>query len=721
MKTNRSDFLDVGEVRLSAGTFAVLMLIAYLFVLAIRYIWVDWASGFPQFHWNGELMINTNDGYYWGEGARDILAGHHQPNDLSPVDQPIAMLTAFLARVLPLKFETIILWMPAVFGSLLVVPVMLIGRALRHDLLGFFAAMLAGIAWSYYNRTMVGYYDTDMLTIVFPTFVLWAIIQAFLTRKDDWAFGAALITLLYEWWYPSAVPLVAGFAGVALVYTVIFERNDAIGYRVAGYLFLAATPIAIGYKGALLVAAWALFRFSGKDLALRMTMLFLPVTLVVFALFGGFDPIWYQLKGYIFREGTTDVESNATLHFYAVSKTVREAGKIPFEIFADRISGHPITFVLATIGYVMLALRYRVMWLALPMVGLGFLAMAGGLRFTVYAVPVLALGIAYLALWFARRVAGSFGKDEQAEGKLEWIVTFVLLALVLYPNIRHVIAYKVPTVFDASEVKVLDRLHKTAGREDYVLAWWDYGYPIRYYSDVKTLIDGGKHTGDVNFPVSFALTRPELPSANMARLDTEYTESAYRTKRSGAYLEMMMADYNVSEPDAFLAMLDDVHFKLPAKSREVYYYLPFRMMGIFPTIEKFSDIDLTTGKERPLSAFYALPNFIVKGRTIVFGNGAAIDTQTGTLNLGNGQKQTLNRLVVTGYDRRGKLHVEQRVFDPGARYYAVLMKNYHRLLLMDRRAFESTYVQLFVLEHYDPKLFEPVILTPMAKVYRLKK
>ena len=32
----------------------------------------------------------------------------------------------------------------------------------------------------------------------------------------------------------------------------------------------------------------------------------------------------------------------------------------------------------------------------------------------------------------------------------------------------------------------------------------------------------------------------------------------------------------------------------------------------------------------------------------------------------------------------------------------------------------STYVQLFVLENYDPHFFEPISLEAYAKVYRLK-
>jgi len=50
----------------------------------------------------------------------------------------------------------------------------------------------------------------------------------------------------------------------------------------------------------------------------------------------------------------------------------------------------------------------------------------------------------------------------------------------------------------------------------------------------------------------------------------------------------------------------------------------------------------------------------------------------------------------------------------------IFMKNYNTFLVLDSEVFNSTYIQMFVLENYDKKLFEPVILNPQAKVYKLK-
>ena len=177
-------WLDIPRDKVNWKHLLLLVLIAYAFSIAVRGIWYYQTQTYSDSMWNGEVMINTNDGYYYAEGARDILAGGNTPGDLSPVDNPLSELTAFLARILPVSFETLILWMPAFFGSLLVVPTLLIGRTLGHTQLGFFAALLAGIAWSYYNRTMTGYYDTDMLVVVFPALVLWGLIYALTYKRN---------------------------------------------------------------------------------------------------------------------------------------------------------------------------------------------------------------------------------------------------------------------------------------------------------------------------------------------------------------------------------------------------------------------------------------------------------------------------------------------------------------------------------------------------------
>ncbi len=720
----------------------VLILIAFAFSIVVRLIWVEQFSGEEQFKFNGEFMINTNDGYYYAEGARDILAGvSENTNDLSPFTSATSVLTAYIAKVLPFSFETIILYMPVFFASLIVIPVILIAREFHRLEVGFIAALVASIAWSYYNRTMVGYYDTDFLTIVFPTILLWSLIWAVDTGKDKYLLIAALDAIAYRWWYPQSYSLEFAFialVGIYVVYQIVKKQDFKTNLLLISFMLFAMVNLDGLIRLAMVVAFYMLLK-SKRELVFKYIYYVFAFAVVLFFITGGFDPIWGQLKGYVFRDLIESDAKGLGLHFFSVMQTVREAGEIPFEMFANRISGHTVTLIASIVGYVWFTYRHPVMLLALPMVGLGFLAYGlpgfvsgGGLRFTIYAVPVMALGLGFIIYELSGWLSQKFIND-----RVIFISKYVFMVLfsvgALYPNIAHIIDYKVPTVFTQDEVKLLDRLHNIADREDYVVAWWDYGYPIRYYSDVKTLIDGGKHSGAVNFPVSFILNSPQDAAAKMARLDVEYTEKRFRVNEANkgldenhtnyvefasSNIEQMTLDYEYNNTNVFLDNLSK-DIKLPAKTRDIYLYLPNRMMGIIPTITQFSNLDLMSGEKKQPPFFYISGSAQETQDSVELGGGVRIMKKTGQVMIG---KDTLvmNSFIVTEYDNNGVLRKNVQVIDENSPVSVIFMKNYNQFLVLDKNMFNSTYIQLFVLENHDKSLYEPVILNPMAKIFKLK-
>jgi undecaprenyl-diphosphooligosaccharide--protein glycosyltransferase len=692
--------------------------LAFAFSIAIRFIWLYQFSGYEPFYYNSQFMINTNDGYYFAEGARDILSGVHQENDLSAIESAASQLTAFFAFILPFSFESIILFMPAVLSSLIVIPIILIAKNLDNLEMGFIAALLASITHSYYNRTMIGYYDTDMLNIVLPMFLLWSIIWAIRTNEDKYLLITALDILVYRWWYPQSYSLEFAFFGLILLYVLVWDRKNLYNYKLLAIMMFAMVGLEGYVRLILVLAVFALYKQKKLE---KYVYALLGVAVVLFFASGGFDPILYLLKIYVFKDAVSIGDEGLKLHFYSVMQTVREAGHISFETFANRISGHVVTFVLSVGGFIYLAYKHRVMLFALPLIGLGFLAYVGGLRFTIYSVPVLAFGVAFLITQSARLMPTP---------RLKFLAPLLLTLLALVPNIMHIQNYKVPTVFQADEVKVLEKLHAEAKREDYVVAWWDYGYPIRYYSDVKTLIDGGKHDGNVNFPVSFMLTNPQDVAAKMARADVEYTEKTFVFAKENKELikdknltlfsniEQMTKEYGFSDTNDFLLSLQ-TEIKLPKKTRDIYFYLPIRMMDIYPTVEMFSNIDLMNGKMKKNSFFYVTKSFKQEGNSINLDQGIVFDLQSATLSIG-AQKVAVKRFVQTAYDKNMKLTKSMQMANPAGDVSVVYMSNYNTFLVLDEKAYNSLYIQLAVLEEYDKMLFEEVILTPQAKVYKLK-
>ncbi|OHD95706.1 MAG: hypothetical protein A2552_05495 [Sulfuricurvum sp. RIFOXYD2_FULL_44_160] len=702
--------LKLREERTSTITLLILIAIAYIFSVSLRFIWVEASSVIPQFYWNNEIMLNNNDGYLFAEGARDLISGSHQNNDLSGTNLPLAQLTAFFAKIVPVSFETLILYMPAFLGSLIVIPIILIGRALNQTTMGFIAALIGSIANSYYNRTMTGYYDTDMLNIVFPVLEMYSLILALTHQRNRYLIPIALSIALYQWWYPQAYTLDTALFLMILGYTVLFDRKNIYFYKIALFILIGILSIPLISKISLALLIFALFHYT-KELPSKFFLAIFITILGIYFFTGGIDPIWNQIKAYIHRDSAESMLATSSLHYYNVVATVREAGNIPFSVFAERISGHTITFVLACIGYIMAIIAYRPLLVTLPLVGLGFTAMFSGLRFTIYAVPMMAIGFSYLLLWSTRRIEKSW---------LRYLSLFVVTAVAIYPNYTHIREYMTPTVFSNQEVAALNEFRKIASREDYVVTWWDYGYPIRYYSDVKTWIDGGKHNGDVNYPAAFVLTaQDQYSAAHMMRLYTEYTERGFaETNKTLNDFETMLTKEGFKDPNDFINALALPEYKTPQKTRDVYLFLPLRMMEIFPTVSLFSNLDLTGAEKRPSPFLFISRGIQDTGKSIELGNGISIQKSTNTVKMGM-QNIPIKAFYQAGYNKNNKLQINRQTFASEG-LTVIYMASYGQFLVLDDYYFNSTYIQMFVFEQYDPTLFQPVILSPMTKIYKLK-
>ncbi|MEA3370090.1 MAG: peptide-binding protein, partial [Campylobacterota bacterium] len=328
--------------------------------------------------------------------------------------------------------------------------------------------------------------------------------------------------------------------------------------------------------------------------------------------------------------------------------------------------------------------------------------------FTVYAVPVAAMSSVFLFY-----VVASFVQNRS----MRYSLIALLTCAMLYPNIMHIVGYKVPTVFSKTEVETLDRLKTISSPEDYTLTWWDYGYPIWYYSNTNTLIDGGKHNED-NFIISQILnTTSQTQAANLARLAVEtYVSSDYKIVANEIFKNKTPQQL---DPNIMLDELSLSDYQLPAKTRDIFIYLPNKMLNIFPTVTLFSNIDLVSGQKGPRAFYYISNRFEDSQGIINLGNNVKIIKAKAQLQIGM-QTVPINKFVTTLYDNNQILKKELQQLNPNGNLNVIYMKNYNQFLVLDNRMYNSLFIQMFVLENYDKSLFEPVILNPLTKVYRLK-
>lgn len=687
-----------------------LIVLAYAFSFIVRLIWVYQFQDNPNFFWDGQFMINTNDGYFFASGAQHVLEGIHIDNPRVPNmwDYGAVAVTVFLSKITPFSLETVTFYMPAVISSLVVIPIILIARLYKQTLWGFFSALLGAVAWSYYNRTMIGYYDTDMFSAMAPMFILYFLIKSTIDFNLRSALYAAIAIAVYPFLYDQGRAVVSAIGIIYAVYMIFYHRNEQTTYLSLILVFVALVPFPLASPLMYIVKISVLFVLyfvlQNRSIEQKKLMLASGVLFLLFMYFGNvFGLILSKVASYV-STGT----ASEGLHFYGVKQTVREAGQIPFSTFANRISGSQLGVIISLVGYIVLVVRHRAFILALPLIGIGVFALWGGLRFTVYAVPIAAMSAIYLFF-----VLEEFLKDE----RFKYVLVTVGTVAMLYPNITHIIGYKVPTVLNKTEVQDLDALNKIADSKDYTLGWWDYGYPIWYYAGTSTLIDGGKHNND-NFIISKIMqTSSAQLAANLSRLAVEtYVDSNYKIVTDTLFKNRQKDQL---DPSILLSKLEDPEYKLPKKTRDIYLYLPYRMMGIFPTVAVFGNLDLTTGKAERKILFHPTTAVSNKNGVLGFRNGITFDAKSGEITLGE-EVNSVKYFVIAQNTQDGKVQSQQQLYQADGEFAIVYMKSYGQFVVMDMETFNSTFVQMFILGKYDANLFELVVSSPYSKIYKLK-
>jgi dolichyl-diphosphooligosaccharide--protein glycosyltransferase/undecaprenyl-diphosphooligosaccharide--protein glycosyltransferase len=710
-----------------------LILIAFAFGVFFRLIWVFKFGNEPSFLFNGSLMLTTNDGYFFASGVDKLLHGNH---DLNPrlwdmYAQGIIWVSAAIAFVSPFSLDTTLFYMPIFISSLIVIPLILIGKLYGRLMWGFVSALIAVIAWSYYNRTMAGYYDTDMFAIWLPVLALYFMLRSLEDSSWEMLFFASLTLVFYSFVYSSSAAVIYSLSLTYIGYKLLFYAKEEFTYKAMVLLLLGIIPFGslvsaynLPYGYALqAVLLFVVYKVFSKKHFSQISLIAVSIALFLALLY--FGNIFNIMVGKI--TGYTSTSSIEGLKFYGVVQTVQEANPIDPVTMANRISGWVIGFLISIIGYLLLVKKHRALVIALPLLGIGIFSLIGGLRFTVYATPIAALGAGYAIIYTAELIRSKIAQK-----------LFIALsaAVLLFPNIVHLYEYDMPTVFTNGEVEDLTKLKEISKDGDYVLSWWDYGYPLWYYTGRNTLIDGGKHHHD-NFVISQIMLSPSSTFVyNMSSLAVEeYIKFAQivrdankndkATPQSAMYKELGYQDAidvilknrqkDQLEPFDVLSHLEENNIKLPQKTTDIYIYMPYRMIDIFPTIASFGKQNLKTGENANDMQLTSTSLAKQEDNVLTLNNGFIVDINNGTISSQN-QAFPLKDFVEINKDG-----VFAKQFDPEGQYCVVYKSDSQTFYIMDSSTYGSAYIQMFLLGKYDKNLFEPVVSSPYSKIYKLKR
>ena len=690
---------------------ALAILVACVFGAAIRVAWVDTNRDTPGTMFQDKRLLTTADAYFYASGVQHEVQGTLEANPRVPGadDSVLVAFASAVVHLTGLPVETVCLWLPALIAPLIAVPLILLGLLFRRLAWGFFASLVAVLGFSYWNRTMPGYFDTDMVTIPYVTGIALLLVTAFWRRRTLPGTVSALLTTIAPYMHPGSERVIAALSLGVLGYALVFTRREHFAYRIALALFIALLPLPFWLRMAIIAALelglarvrlplWSLASLTGVALVLA-TWLSPSMDLVLGILGirpGGDGP---------FLEGVS---------FVGIGETVAELANPSLAKLAERIAGHPALLVVGTLGYLAACWRHRPLLLLTPLLALGTVFAAQGQRYTIFAVPVVALGNMWLVLLVARFVARRIPRGPRLA---EAVLATALALPPVVPAVNHALTLPSRTALNTQEAALLTGLAPRVKPGDFLFTWWDYAYGAWFHAGVNTVIDGSKQNQDTWLVAEFLFTRSQREAAALARLASELQP---HHAPMDAVVDDMIAAWQrqgggpVSD---FVPALRAGRVPLPNPTRQVFVYLPWRILTIAPNIATIRPAKgLVPAAEIEDHAFIVMNPLSGGSQRAPW----SYDADKQVVVSQRGERLPVFKVATITNDARGRLHTEEKAVSEAGRIGVVNLRHSNMQLLMDRGVYESVLAQLLVFGRPDPALFELVTYDRGGAIYRVR-
>ena len=528
---------------------AALLAVA-VFVVNASCRWMDWANwALPGLSVDGHPILGTHDAYFWVASARGIGDG---------AVYLFAQVTAGLAGLLGIRLDTLAFWAPPVVGSLVGVVTFFWGKRLLGLWGGVAAGMVGSLAPGFYFRSRLGYYDTDLLTLLGPLAValgLAALVGPWL--RPTWLHeeapadapklspgmlaGALLLGLAQRCLGAVHADLklfTLGLLACAVGVVLLAGRREqrwrglwvlavfciaAYGFKWLNYntIFLDFTVMALGGAALLAAAGWFVDRRGGPARPLALVMLAVALGLKVYQAARYVPPGYVLGKFAHYAKPVTEqslskaTQGEAGPALPSVLQSIREASSIEWSNTFKRLAPHPWLAVPGIIGYLLLCLFRPQALVLLPLLLLSFTSFRMGARFSMFGGPAVALGLGFLVHWGLCALARNHVRRRWIVGGGQ-VAAGLLLVVVWLAQYRVLTPTPVLTMPHAEALIELGEKARAEGGDGMVWTWWDWGYATQYYTGMRTIADGGEHGGAELYPLAKVLyTDTPLQAAQM--------------------------------------------------------------------------------------------------------------------------------------------------------------------------------------------------------------
>lgn len=474
-------------------------LLCFACAFAIRLLeWPAWQN--PEYRLGNEMLLATHDAYHWVAGA----AGFGRA-----VNHPMAEALRFIANAGSWQLANAAFWLPPVMASLAACAVCLWCALLGAPICGVAAGLMTSIAPGFLGRTLLGYYDTDLVTLLFP--LCMAFVPAWYARDMSAArHGGAFQPLAPFWlallalsgimshgmgaWHSVFPYLIRCDVFLLFIFVLAGAGKDQRPRCLLGCAAYALPALA-GWEGLLaasvLILAPAFFKrrnwlVSGAGLTILWgSIAFLAMRGDIFTL------ILNHAGSYLKSAGDVHSSGGVNLVFPSVAQSIIEVQDLSlaalFPYFHPWLEGAAA----GVCGYFLALWKRPASVFLLPLLALGFSSSMLGGRMVMFGAPVAAIGIVLPFYWGVAWILAKIRLPRLAAP----LACLLLCAFLVVPWVGIVPSLCQGPALNRRHAAALSQLKAITPEDATIWLWWDWGYAAQYFARRNTICDGAKHGG----------------------------------------------------------------------------------------------------------------------------------------------------------------------------------------------------------------------------------
>jgi dolichyl-diphosphooligosaccharide--protein glycosyltransferase len=707
-----------------SGLVIVLMCAAYASYARLNQLAV-WKTDPEQYFASGVPLMTTLDAYYSLRLARVYAAGQfvsHGPVPARHYSRPepadpgilydqrepwvlplLSRLLGDLSRLFGGDIDKIALVLPPVLSSLFMIPLFLCCWHLGAPAAGLMGGLVGTFCLAYYQRTSIGWVDTDALNLFFP-----------------WS-ASCLILAMHGGQRRETLLLLSAATGIVLY--LFFVWYDRPG-------------LSLAYVGALAV------HLRLAKVSWRRTILCVA-TVVVFAGVLQFSDALYSLKDfsnrYLWKPEAPTHDASPTIRFAEVWSTIGEDKRLRLTEVLEHVLGRAYLTVIGLAGFAALAIwKWRLMAALAPVVLLGMLALVSSERFIFYLAPLAGIGWGFIAslvtsLLLLKRIRTEPAQSEKAVGDslyrraLRWTesafesagtrpegayLAVLALFFIGFAPLSTSWQFVPQPAIPAAIFRDLQELPSRLPANSRIWTWWDYGFAIVDATGFGVYHDGAaQYTPQTNLiAASFVSSNPQIMYDIIGFVDREGNRGIRR---------LLTAAHDFDDLLRRTGGRDSLPNDVP-----IYVLYTPDMLLKYQAMRTLGSAYQPGGRPRGSPGITSLQCELIVNDMLRC-NGLTFDLRGGSIE-GHARRQEPGKsmrlqraLTVEG----GRVLREREFAGDADLIVEIVLQNSaaKAVYLLDELAFASNLNQMFMLGRFDATRFEEVFNDfPYARVFRVK-